>query len=363
MRWCPSVALTVLLFASPAGAQPPADPAIAAAWEALKQGDAETADTRFTQALQRNPKDPALLFGAGAAAHLLGHEREAAERLRRALDLNPKLTEASAVLGEVEYLEGDLEAAIRTYETALKTATGEQPVLHERLEKWRKETAVNTGLTDRREARFSVVFDGQSESMLAEHAVAVLERAYSRISERLGAYPSNRILVTLYSEQQFRDVTRMPAWANGAFDGKIRVPIHGWSRDVEQFDRVLVHELTHAMVFQLAPHGVPIWLQEGLAGYFEARDPEAAQRRVQSMKTVLPFSTLRESFNRLDATSAAIAYEESLVAADVLMRMLGPRMGVLLQSLGRGQSFEDSLGQLGTQASEFEAQVLRRLQP
>ncbi len=357
--------MTVLLLASPAGAQAqaPADPIIAAAWQALQRGDAETADTRFTEALQRNPKDPALIFGSGAAAHLLGHERDAAERFRRALDLNPKLTEAAVLLGEVQYLEGDLDAAIRTYEAALQTANGEQPLLRERLDKWRKEATVNSRLTDRREARFSVAFDGQSENMLAEHALAVLERGYSRISEKLGAQPSNRILVTLYSEQQFRDVTRMPAWANGAFDGKIRVPVHGWSQNVEQFDRVLVHELTHAMVFQLAPHGVPIWLQEGLAGYFEARDPDEAQRRVQSTKTVLPFSTLRESFNRLDTKSAAIAYEESLVAADVLMRMLGPRMGVLLQSLGRGQSFEDSLGQLGAQASEFEAQVLRRLQP
>jgi hypothetical protein len=132
---------------------------------------------------------------------------------------------------------------------------------------------------------------------------------------------------------------------------------------MDQFEHVLVHELTHAMVHGLASRGVPAWLHEGLASYFEPRDPEAAQRRIQALRTVMPFSELQESFTHFNAAQAAVAYDESLVAVDVLMHLVGPRMAVLLQGIGNGQSFDDSLGQLGLRRPEFEAQVLRRLRP
>jgi hypothetical protein len=160
--------------------------------------------------------------------------------------------------------------------------------------------------------------------------------------ERIGAYPSNRIIVTFYSEQQFRDITHMPAWSDGAFDGKIRIPVQGVSQNMDQFEGVLVHELTHAMIHGLASCGVPAWLHEGLASYFEPRDPVTAQRRIRTSKTVMPISELDQSFSRFSAQQASVAYDESLVAVDTLMHLLGPRMAVLLQGLGNGQSFDDA---------------------
>jgi tetratricopeptide (TPR) repeat protein len=354
----------VLTLAGPALAQVPTDKQIEAAWQALQSGDGGAAEAAFKDALQRRPRDATLIFGAGAAAHLLGHDAEAIDQLKRALQLEPALVPAAWLLGELEYQQGNLDAAIHTYESALQFATGDLAVaLRRRLEGWQKDAEVHATLTDRAEARFSIVFDGQTENMLANHTLAVLDRALDRISEKLGAYPTSRILVMLLSEQQFQDITRVPSWAIGAFDGRIRVPIRGATREVDRYDRVLIHELTHAIVFQLAPHGVPAWLQEGLASSFEGRDPAAAERRVQRANSVLPFSAMQESFARFDANLAALAYDESLVAADALVRMLGPRTSLLLQSLGRGQSFDDSLGQLGVRGSEFESQLLRRLKP
>jgi tetratricopeptide (TPR) repeat protein len=359
--WLLTIALTL---AGPEAAQVPPDKQIEAAWQALQAGDGNAAEAAFKDALQQRPRDAMLIFGAGAAAHLLGRDAEAVDQLRRALQLEPALVPAAGLLGELEYRQGDLEAAIHTYESALQFATGDQAAaLRRRLEVWRKDAEVHATLTDRTEARFSIVFDGQTENMLANHTLAVLDRAFDHISERLGAHPTSRILITLLSEQQFQDITRVPAWATGAFDGRIRVPIRGVAQDMERYDRILVHELTHAIVFQMAPRGVPAWLQEGLASSFEGRDPGAAQRRIQRANTVLPFSAMQDSFARFDANLAVLAYDESLVAADALVRMLGPRTGLLLQSLGRGQSFDESLGQLGVQGSEFESQVLRRLRP
>jgi peptidase MA superfamily protein/tetratricopeptide repeat protein len=333
-------------------------------WQALQQGDAARAASAFDAALRRNPRDAVLHLGAGAAAHLLGRDQDAAGSLKRALDLNPKLTPAAELLGQIEYLQGDLETAIRRYELALTSAPEpEATAMRTRLEQWRKEAAVHQTLTERNDGRFSVVFDGRSDNMLAGHAVAVLDRAFWRIGEKIGAYPPNRILVVLYTEQQFRDITRVPAWSNGAFDGKIRIPVQGLSQNMEAFDRVLVHELTHAMVHGIAARGVPAWLHEGLASYFEPRDPAVAKRRLQALNVALPFAVLQAGFSQFTAEQAAVAYEQSVFAVDVLMHLAGPRMAVLLQGMGNGQSFDESMLQLGLSAADFESQVFRRLKP
>src|SRR5438445_9649079 len=92
--------------AAPAIAQEPNDKAIEAGWQALQKGDGARAAAVFDEALKRHPRDPVLLFGSGVAAHLLGRDSDAADSLKRALDLNPRLTSASELLGEIEYLQG-----------------------------------------------------------------------------------------------------------------------------------------------------------------------------------------------------------------------------------------------------------------
>jgi len=331
------------------------------AFQALARGDGAAAAAVFDEALKTNPRDPVLLYGSGAAAYLQGRNSEATDKLTLALELEPRLTAADQLLGEIEYLRGDLDAAIERYEKALPGAGPLAPALQSRLDKWRKEASVHRTLSRSSDARFSVVFDGRSNDSLATHANGLLEREFQRISQQIGAYPPNRILVILYTEQQFRDITHSPTWSVGAFDGKVRIPVAGVSQDRERFDRTLTHELVHAMIFGLAPTGVPAWLHEGLASYFEPEDVNAALARVQRAGVVIPLANMQDSFARLNAASAAAAYDQSLIAADLLARAVGPRMASLLKGLGRGQSFSEAMGLVGMRASEFEDQLKRRL--
>jgi tetratricopeptide (TPR) repeat protein len=93
-----------------------------AGWKMLERGEGARAAQLFAEALALEPGDPALLFGAGAAAHLDGRPKDATAHLRRALEFNPRLTPASLLLGEIAYAEGDVAVAITTYENALKYA-------------------------------------------------------------------------------------------------------------------------------------------------------------------------------------------------------------------------------------------------
>jgi tetratricopeptide (TPR) repeat protein len=289
---------------------------------------------------------------------MLGREDEAERSLKRALELNPRLTDAAKMLGEIQYTAGNVDEAIRSYEQALAQGPGDL-ALRERLETWRKESTVHRGLTQRNDGRFSIVFEGRTDTELADRAVATLDAAYWRIGRAIGAYPSNSITVTLYTEQQFRDLTRAPEWSAGLFDGRIRIPVKGVRQNLRQFDRVLAHELTHAMVSSLAPRGVPAWLHEGLASYFEPQDIASAVR-VLRVTGPVPVEVLLEGFSGLNERQATAAYAESLLLADVLMRRARDRMGIVLQSLDRGQTLQESLLLVGVGIAELEADAMKR---
>jgi len=123
-----------------AGAQStPPDAAVRAGFTALERGDADTAATAFRGALSQRPRDPVLLYGAGVAAHLQGRERDALHLLQQALESEPRLTQASALLGGIAYGEGDLELAIKTYESALVNAPANVS-MRQQLVAWRRES-------------------------------------------------------------------------------------------------------------------------------------------------------------------------------------------------------------------------------
>src|SRR2546428_6917242 len=87
-------------------------------WEAIRAGQIKEASRLFYDAIAENAQDATLFLGAGLAAHLQGQEIEARTALQEAVRLNPKLTAASLLLGDISYRLGDLETAVRTYGTA-----------------------------------------------------------------------------------------------------------------------------------------------------------------------------------------------------------------------------------------------------
>jgi hypothetical protein len=240
-----------------------------AGWKALQSGNGERASALFAEALAIKPDEPVLLLGAGASAFAQRKHRDAMARLKRALELDPRLTPASRLLGQIAYQQGDVDLAIRTYEKALKYAPGDLQLANE-LSAWKQDSDVHHSFEERRYDRFRVMFEGRAEEALAAQATAVLNASFWRIADKLGEYPSDTVVTILYTEKQFRDITRAPEWSGGQYDGRIRIPVGGAAQKPELFERVLTHELTHAIVAGIAPQGVPAWMHEGLA-QFRAR--------------------------------------------------------------------------------------------
>jgi len=309
----------------------------------------------------RDPKDPRLLFGAGIAAHLQGREHDAVSLLRQALQYEPRLTQAAVILGEIAYHQGDLDLAIKTYERAL-TQAPTNLALRERLEAWRSEAALPQSSQSLKDDRFAIMFDGPVQEKLAARAASVLSAAFWRIGNALGAYPSAPINVILYSERQFRDITGAPEWSGGGFDGQVRMPVRGAAQNLQEFDRVLTHELTHAILKSLAPRNLPVWLNEGLAMYFEGRDGRRSERLLASVHLFVPLAALRTSFTGFNSSQAALAYEESAFATRALIDRAGlANIGLLLQDLDAGQSLEEAIERFGVTFTDFEADLMRRV--
>ena len=331
--------LAILLLGFQPQAQPStADGWVTEGWRALRAGAAEEASADFAQALRLNGAHPLALLGAGTAANVRGRADEARLHLTRALREQPSLTPASLLLGEILYRAADLDGAIGVYEQALARAPGDAR-LTARLQTWKHEAAVHETFSSRIANHFTILFEGPADQPMAARVSEMIEASYWQVGTALGAYPRDILTVVLYSKEQFRDVTQSPSWAGGLYDGRIRVPVAG-RIDEKELRRVLTHELTHAVVYSLAPRGVPQWLNEGLAILMER---EGAAPPMPPDAPVPALAQLEGSFGKLSPEDARVAYATSAAAAQALLDRAGPMVIFnLLTNLGNGMKFDEA---------------------
>jgi len=351
-------------WAAPAGRASSAAQQVAAdPFELLAAGETEAAVRLFRQALIKNPRSAPLHLGLGVAAFAERRDADAKASLSRALELDAELTVARKVLGLVLYRMGELDAAIVTYDV-LVAATPDDAASGETLARWRREASARDRMTVTAGSSFNLSFEGPPDGKIATRARESMERATTRIGQVLSVYPLTPIEVVLYTSEQFRDITRAPQWAGGAYDGTIRVPVRNALLNEAELDRVLAHEFTHALIRSLAPRGVPVWLDEGLATTLERADWDATDQSVPAV--AVPLGALAGPFGRFDEAQARAAYAMSAFAARRLLDEAGGfAVANLLRDLGAGEAFAEAFEHriqrsLGEFEAEFEAAVPRR---
>jgi tetratricopeptide (TPR) repeat protein len=329
------------------------------AWSALESHDAERAASLFNQELKARPRDPVLHFGAGSAAYALGQKKSALSSLRRAVDLDPEFAEALALLGQVAYERGDSALALRSIEKA-SALRPRDASLKELLNRWRRESAVHDSYLEKPAEHFRILYEGGPQRSIGDRVAQVLEREYSRIGNVLNSFPAEPLTVILYTNREFHDITRSPAWATGNYDGRIRIAVGG-TIQARELDRVATHELVHAIVASAAPRRIPAWLNEGLASYLESTDQGWARGVVRGATTVVPLEALANGFQGLDEQAALVAYAESAIAAEILCAQLGPKIGAFLKEVGNGRSVDQALLEFQVQPNAFHAEWRRRV--
>jgi tetratricopeptide (TPR) repeat protein len=345
-----------VFVAAPLQAQDPVTALNEAAWARFNKGDSDGAATLFAQALTLRPADPVLLLGAGASAHKQGRPADAMERLHRALDVNPRFTAASRLLGEIAYSEGDVDLAISTYEKALAHAPADA-ALAARLNEWRAASSLAASKAPR-VAAFTVTLEGRMDQALAERAADHLEQALSLVEHTLRAAPEGELVVELDTDEPVAGTVRAPDWSEATYSGRIRVPAEGALRTPVLFERLLAHEVAHAMISSLVPRGIPAWLHEGLAQHFAGDDSAAARRRIAAAGRTIPMARLEDGFVALDGADAQLAYDQSLLAVQPLLQRNDFGWGAFFSALESASSVGEVLARFGFTYAQLEASFL-----
>lgn len=331
------------------------------AWREVEAERYGEAIRLFSQAEAVEPGDGSILLGLGLSNHLEGNDRQAKAIMLRVLEADSDLLLAHKVLGEIAYREDDLVAAAARFETVLRLDPSDVAG-RERLENVRNEARLQNGFQQLEGEHFRVKLPDTLDPAFAWEILRMLEAAYQDVGRRVGHFPSAKIAVILHPEGGMRESLEVPVWAQGVFDGKIRLSVGGLSNP-QVLNQAVRHEYTHALVHDWARGHAPTWLTEGLAVTFEGRDLWSEWALLREADHVVPLHELHGSFLTLPSGQRSLAYAESAAAARFLLDHYSAKaLQDFMKELSIAKSVEIAFPKgLGPTYADFQADFVRDL--
>jgi tetratricopeptide (TPR) repeat protein len=180
------------------------------------------------------------------------------------------------------------------------------------------------------------------------------ERAWNMLRLATGSSPTLPVSILIGTH------SAAPHWAAATFDGQVHLPLEA-AQNPALRTTILRHELTHAFLSSASGGRVPLWVNEGLAQYFQGERIKTLPGSATS--GWLDSLPLRRSFLDLQEDQAELAYKYSLAVAQELMELHNSTaLEAYLQRLREGQeepeAFRKSFGDDYAQLSE---RIRRRL--
>jgi tetratricopeptide (TPR) repeat protein len=312
----------------------------------FEHGNVEQARRYFDSALRFQPENATVLIYYAALLVHTGNASQALTYGQRAVSAAPRSPDAYTVLGYAQQASDHTKDAVASWKHSLELRP--DPAVQQYLDKAQREQNVETDFAQRESSHFVLHYEGkQTSEAFRGQILAALESDYDDLVRDLGTPPRDNILVTLYTEQAFFDVTRAPSWSGAVNDGKLRVPISGLNSLTPDLARVLKHELAHSFINQISAGRCPLWLHEGIAQLLEPKSLGSDGRQLAQLfkaQRNIPLNGLEGSFMRFSSAEAYLAYAESLAAASYINDSYG--MGDIqriLQLLSQGSSTEAAL--------------------
>jgi len=336
---------------------------IAAKFE-FEHGNLDQARRYFDSALRFQPQNATVLTYYAALLVRTGDALRALTYAQRATQASPSSADAFAILGYAQQASDRTKDAVASWKRSLELRP--DPAVQKFLAKAEREQNVESDFSQRETSHFVLHYEGkQTSEFFRGQILAALESDYDDLSRNLGTPQRDNILVTLYTEQAFFDVTRAPSWTGAINDGKLRIPISGLNSMTSELAHVLKHELAHSFINQISSGRCPPWLNEGIAQLLEPRSlgGDGVQlSRLFNAGRDIPFNELEGSFLRFSGPKASVAYAESLAAVSYINDSYG--MGdlqTILRRLGQGTSTEAAVratihsdyGQLESEVAKY----------
>jgi tetratricopeptide (TPR) repeat protein len=312
----------------------------------FEHGNIDQARRYFDSALRFQPENSTVLIYYSALLVRTGNASQALTYAQRAVSAAPQSPDAYTVLGYAQQACDRTKEAVASWKHSLDLRP--DATVQQYLTKAQREQNAETDFAQRESSHFVLHYEGkQTSEAFRGQILAALESDYDDLARDLGTPPRDNILVTLYTEQAFFDVTRAPSWSGALNDGKLRIPISGLSSLTPELARVLKHELAHSFINQLSAGRCPPWLHEGIAQLLEPKSLGSEGHQLALLfksQRNIPLNVLEGSFMRFSGGEAYLAYAESLAAVSYINDSYG--MGDIqriLQRLSEGSSTEAAL--------------------
>jgi len=327
----------------------------------------------FKKAASLDSKNPTIQLNL---AHAYWEQRDPAmnqDFLERLIALAPQEPFPHLALAELLHEQGRLREAARHLDQAAERAARD-PSMHSYLQtvssKVRRTDEMDSRLSSRDGAHFTVKYDGETDQATWTVVLDVLEEAYRDIGQKFGHFPAKTIVVVLHPRATFQGATGSPAWADGLFDpvlGRIHVPTQSALEDRAWLRRVLRHEFVHALLHDqqgLNHHTIPTWLNEGLAMQLSNDHWTDVDQLRQQDLSIIPLAALEGSWGELPSDKASVAYLEADSAAGYLIHRYGlHEVQQLLARLKHKQSLPAAIqAQLSLSYEQFQSRWMAHLQ-
>jgi tetratricopeptide (TPR) repeat protein len=312
----------------------------------FEHGNIAQARRYFESALRFQPENCTILIYYAALLVRTGNAAQALPYAQRAVRSDSQSPDAYTMLGYAQFASDRTKDAVASWKRSLELRP--DATVQQFLAKAQREQSAESDFTQNESSHFVLHYEGkQTSETLRSQIVAALESDYDDLSRDLGNPPRDSILVTLYTEQAFFDVTRAPTWAGAINDGKLRIPVSGLSSMTPELAHVLKHELAHSFINQLSGGRCPPWLHEGIAQFLEPKTLNGDGHQLSLLYKAqrnIPLNALEASFTSLSGNAAYLAYAESLAAVSYINDTYGMSdVQRILQQLSQGSSTEAAL--------------------
>jgi hypothetical protein len=301
------------------------------AWTKIKSQDCDEAIKLFYRALAVS-QVPEAQKGLGYCLRVAKNWPEAATYLARYTLVNPADIEGRLMYADTLESLGRYDEAVAILNGASGVHSSDESLkslAQKRLTAMRAKAKSGAGQKTERSEHFYVSYHEDSHDSILRQVLEILESSVLEYSSLLGVTPpASPIEVILYRKEDFIGVIPgSPGWAEGVFDGRMRVPVSSdMLQDVEgRLAVILRHELSHAVLsYRAGGRGWPTWFDEGVAQYLACRNRDCQTFKFPTkLSEFSSMNVLANPFVTLDDVHAASAYLHSRYVIEMLVRNKG----------------------------------------
>jgi len=296
------------------------------------------------RALSFAPGDETLLLDVAYLHLKRGEYQPALDSLEKARRIDPNSSDIAKLTGWADFGLNRLSDAVAEWTRSQQHPDAE---VARALQKAKRDLDVDNAFREGRSAHFDLHYYGEAAPQLAREVLRSLEADFEEISGALNYTPKEPISVTLYTNQQFQDITRAPSWAGALNDGRIRVPVQGLDGVTPPLARVLKHELTHSFINEKTHGRCPTWLNEGTAQWMEGSRTgtiDASELlRMYDHHNDPSLAALEPFWTNLQTGFAHIAYAWSLAVVETIETSSPGDLERILDRLDGGASGEEAV--------------------